>query len=165
MAETKYIVFTLGDQRYCTKLDKIKGIEQDYFIVPVPAGAENIKGVIHLRESVIPIFDIKKKFDMEETDNDSKQLLIAETHNIKIGIEVDSVLSIVEVKDEDIKATPKVVLGEETGYLDGIIKVGNVGNFDAKTDIVLSIGIDTIMSEEEFEDVYEVLEDASSAEE
>ncbi len=160
MSEIKYIVFTLGDQRYCTKLDKIKGIEQDYVIVPVPAGAENIKGIIHLREEVIPIYDIKQKFNMDDCNDGDKQILVAETHDMKIGIEVDSVLAIVSVDEKDIKPTPKVVMGDETGYLDGVVKIDNVGNFNAKADIVLSIGIDTIMSEEEFEAVIDSLDNS-----
>ena len=141
MSEIKYIVFTLGDQRYCTKLDKIKGI-------------------IHLREEVIPIYDIKQKFNMDDCNDGDKQILVAETHDMKIGIEVDSVLAIVSVDEKDIKPTPKVVMGDETGYLDGVVKIDNVGNFNAKADIVLSIGIDTIMSEEEFEAVIDSLDNS-----
>ena len=55
MAVTKYIVFHLNDQKYSMKLTKINGIEYVYHVVPVPMGPACIKGIIHLRNEVIPV--------------------------------------------------------------------------------------------------------------
>lgn len=165
MAEIKYIAFGLGDQRYGITLSKINGIEQVYHVVPVPMGAEYIKGIIHLRDEVIPVYDLKKRFGIADivTASDDRQLLLAETHGMKLGIEVDSVLGIVEVNDTDVKKVPTVVRSEETDYLENIVRM----KLPAMTnqDVVLSVSVDRIMTEQEFDSVSNALADAQGSEE
>ncbi len=160
MAETKYIVFSLGNQKYGVKLDRINGIEQDYVIVPIPVGAENIKGIIHLREEVIPVFNLKGYFEIDEMDADCDiQLLVAETHGIKLGIEVDKVYGIVSLAPEQIKKLPVVARGEETKYIDGVISTNEYSN-NGREDIMLTIAIDNLMSDSDFEVVTAAIEEA-----
>lgn len=158
MAETKYIIFVLGQQKYSMRLYNINGIEQVYNLVPVPVGAEFIKGIIHLRNSVIPVYDLKERFGTdEEPDICNRQLLITETHGISMGFEVDDVIGIVSVPDENVKAVPEVVRSTETGYLESIIKV-KFADSDAY-EIMLSISVDNLMSESEFDDVSNALQE------
>lgn len=155
MAETKYIVFSLNEQKYSMKLTRINGIENVYQVVPVPLGAACIKGIIHLRDSVIPVFSLKQLFGMEDTVQEN-QLLISETHDIKLAIEVDAVLGIVSVPDEDVKGAPVVVHTEETGYLENVIKLTLPES--GKEEIVISISVDNLMSESDFGHVTDALE-------
>ena len=85
MAVTKYIVFHLNDQKYSMKLTKINGIEYVYHVVPVPMGPACIKGIIHLRNEVIPVFSLKRLFGMPEEAAET-QLLITETHGMKLRL-------------------------------------------------------------------------------
>ena len=144
MAVTKYIVFHLNDQKYSMKLTKINGIEYVYHVVPVPMGPACIKGIIHLRNEVIPE-------EAAET-----QLLITETHGMKLAIEVDTVLGIVNVEEEDIKQIPMVVHTEETGYLEDVVKL-TLPESDQE-EIVISIAVDTLMSDHEFGQIENALE-------
>ena len=163
MAETKYLIFALGNQHYGIRLDIIRGIEQSYTIVPIPTGANYIKGMIHLRESVIPIYDLKLRFSIFDEGDKPKQLLITETHNMSLGIEVDDVVSIVSLPQEQIKKVPVVVRNDETLYMENIINVSNVkGGFgENEPEIMISVSIDNIMSEEEFADVANALEEGT----
>lgn len=154
MAETKYIVFVLGQQKYGMRLSNVNGIESMYNVVPIPAGTKFIKGIIHLRDLVIPIYDLKSRFGIaDESEMGSSQLLVTETHEISIGFEVDDVIGIVTVPDEDVKKVPKVVKNAETGYLENIIKV-DLGDAE---EIILCISVDNIMSDSEFDDVSDYL--------
>ena len=150
MAVTKYIVFHLNDQKYSMKLTKINGIEYVYHVVPVPMGPACIKGIIHLRNEVIPVFSLKR-LEAAET-----QLLITETHGMKLAIEVDTVLGIVNVEEEDIKQIPMVVHTEETGYLEDVVKL-TLPESDQE-EIVISIAVDTLMSDHEFGQIENALE-------
>lgn len=158
MAETKYIVFSLGQQKYSMKLARVNGIEQIYNVVPIPVGARFIKGIIHLRDNVIPIYNLKKHFNIpDEGTTATSQLLIAESHNIKMGFEVDEILGIIPIDESDIKDVPNVVKNDETGYLENIVKV--VFPETGKNEILISINVDRLMSDNEFEDVKNALED------
>lgn len=152
MAEIKYMVFGLEDQLYSLKLSNINGIEYIYNIVPVPAGAKYMKGIIHLRNQIVPVFNLKEKFGIEETNTSTeKQLLITETHGMRIGIEVDCVKGIIPVPEENIKGIPDVVKGDDTGYLENVIKV--VLPETGKTEIVLTISIDTLVPDADFDNI------------
>lgn len=156
MAEVKYILFTLGNQKYGINLENINGIEQSYVIVPVPAGAEYVKGIIHLREMVIPVIDVKKRLGLMQSRGEDARLLLSDTHNIKVAVEVDQVLGIFSVDEQNVKKVPNVVRGEDTDYLENIIKVEQ----DGASEIMISISIDHLLSDEEYEDVSTVLNEA-----
>ncbi|MBE5953229.1 MAG: hypothetical protein E7257_03595 [Lachnospiraceae bacterium] len=157
MAEIKYMVFGLEDQLYSLKLSNINGIEYIYNIVPVPAGAKFMKGIIHLRNQIVPVFNLKEKFGIEETNTSTeKQLLITETHGMKLAIEVDSVKGIIPVPEEDIKKVPEVVKGGDTGYLENVIKVTLPETM--KTEIVITISIDNLMPDADFDNISSSIE-------
>ena len=155
MAEVKYIIFGLGEQKYGIKLSRINGIEQTYSIVPVPKGADYIKGIIHLRKEVVPVYNLKERFKLYEgLEGNNRQLLVTETQGIKLGIEVDEVVGIVAIPEEDIKQIPNVACNENNDYLENIIKV----NIADVSGIVLSVNIDDLMSESELSKVKDVIE-------
>ena len=157
MAETRYIIFLLGEQKYGMKIDKISSIEEVYNVVPIPMGVQYIKGIIHLRNTVIPIYDLKAKFEMDaDFVSNKKQLLIGETHGMNIAFEVDQVISITDIIEENIKEMPTVVKTDETGCFENVLKLDNIKNGNA--DILISIDIDKLMSDSEFEDVSGALE-------
>ena len=152
MAEIKYMVFGLEDQLYSLKLSNINGIEYIYNIVPVPAGAKFMKGIIHLRNNIVPVFNLKEKFGIEETNTSTeRQLLITETHGMKLGIEVDCVKGIIPVPEENIKQAPEVIKGGDTGYLENVIKVTLPET--GKTEIVITISIDTLIPDADFDNI------------
>lgn len=152
MAEIKYMVFNLEDQLYSLKLSNINGIEYIYNIVPVPAGAKYMKGIIHLRNQIVPVYNLKERFSIEETNTSTeRQLLITETHGIKLGIEVDGVKGIIPVPEENIKEVPHVVKSDDTTYLENVIKVTLPET--GKTEIVLTISIDRLMPDKDFDSI------------
>ncbi len=157
MDEVKFIFFVVEGQVYCIELLRIDSIEQSYRTVPVPLGAQYVKGIIHLREHVIPVYDLKEKFGQPDTFEGSKQLLIAESHGIKVGVEVDDVIGIISVHTDDILEVPRVVLTGDTGYAEFVIRVKLPGK--TSEEIVLSVDVDHIMSDEDFEAVQSALEE------
>lgn len=160
MAEIKYVVFSLGSQTYCMQLSRINGIEQAYTVAPIPLGADYMKGVIHLRNEVIPVYSLKEKLNIFEKDSSEQQLLLAETHDMVIAFEVDTVLGIESIQSSDVKKVPKVVQSEETGYLESIVHMPGMDK--GKADIVLCISVDNILSDVEFENIKQALEDSQT---
>lgn len=164
MAEAQYVIFALGEQKYCMQLAKINGIEQSYVLVPVPAAAEHIKGIIHLRGDLAPVYNLREKLNIyEDSLTEEKQLLMSETHGILLGFEVDNVLGIQTVPEMDVMPVPTVVRSDETDYLESVIRVPKEdGN---GTDIILCISVDHIMSDVDFENIRMALQDSQSEEE
>lgn len=162
MAEAQYVIFGLGSQRYCMQLSKINGIEQSYVIVPIPAAAEHMKGLIHLRGELAPVYNLREKLNIYEPPlTEEKQLLITETHGILLAFEVDNVLGIQTVIDSDVLQVPAVVQSDETDYLESVIRIP--GTEGTKDDIILCISVDHIMSEVDFENVKRALEESQDS--
>ena len=164
MAEAQYVIFSLGTQKYCMQLSKIYGIELSYVLVPVPAAAEHIKGLIHMRGYLAPVYNLREKLQIDEPSlTEEKQLLISETHDIFFGFEVDDVLGIQTVSETDVMEIPIVVKSDETDYLESVIRVPSADG--TASEIILCISVDHIMSEVDFENIKRSLEESGNEEE
>lgn len=158
MAEVKYLVFSLGEQRYGIDLSNVNGIEEDCVISHAHYESHDIKGVIHLRDMIIPVFDLKRKFCvLQSTANSKTSLIITEIHGFNLAIEVDSIVGIhVLDSEKDIKPVPVVVRNDDNGCLVGVM---NIDNAIKKRDVVMNIAVEKLMSKSEMEDVNKAIKD------
>ncbi len=70
----KYLTFTLGNEEYGIAIIKVKEIIGIMAITEIPNNPEYAKGVINLRDKIIPIIDLRLKFHMEPKEYDSRTL-------------------------------------------------------------------------------------------
>jgi len=143
----KYLTFRLGEEEYGIGILKIKEIIGMMPITSVPRTPEFVKGVINLRGKVIPVVDLRLRFGMEEMDYNDRTCIIVveiqgeEGQKIIMGIVVDSVSEVLNIKDEEIEDTPDFGGTLDTKYILGIAKV------DGGVKILLDI--DSVLSQEE----------------
>ncbi|MDO3410679.1 chemotaxis protein CheW [Saccharibacillus sp. CPCC 101409] len=126
MAEQiKVIVFALGNEEYGIDVDKVRTIERMMPITRVPKTYSFIKGVINLRGVVIPVIDLRGRFNLEETDyTDQTRIIIVAVGEMEVGFIVDAANDVVDLDRDDIDSPPEVVGGVKAKYLDGVAKVG-----------------------------------------
>lgn len=152
MEEFKYIIFLLGEQKYAMNLMYVDAIVQEYQIVPVPTAPEEIKGIINLRGSVIPVYSLKARFGLETTGSGSSgNLLIAQSSGTSVAYEVDNVISIEQIQPNDINLMPRVAANEDTKCMEEVLHI--------KNEIVISISVDEILSEEARSAVEKIIEE------
>ena len=152
--EGKYLTFTLAGEDYGIGILKIKEIIGMMPITSVPQTPEFVKGVINLRGKVIPVVDLRLRFAMSEIDYDDRTCIIVveiggRSTDIVIGIVVDSVSEVLNIKSEDIESTPTFGTNLNTDFILGMAKM------DGKVKILLDI--DEVLSQEEIH----VLENAA----
>lgn len=150
MKEEKIIVFGLDEDTYCMDLQFVRGIEENYRIIPVPNCPGDIKGIINLRGEVIPVYSLRSRFQMDELRGGGK-LLLTHTHNTMLAFEVDAVHGIETLQEDDIFAVPTVVKSEETTYVDRIVR--------AASGIVINISVEDIVSDSDFAAIEQILAD------
>ena len=126
--EGKYLTFALAEEEYGIGILKIKEIIGMLSITPVPRTPVFVKGVINLRGKVIPIIDLRLKFGMEEIDYTDRTCIIVveimgESGTILMGIVVDTVSEVLNIKAEDIEDTPTFGTDLNTDYILGIAKM------------------------------------------
>ena len=157
MAEVKYVVFSLGEQRYGINLDKVNGIEEDYVISASHYESNDIKGIIHLRNMIIPVFDLKRKFGLVGRDNTkARGIILTEIHGYNLAIEVDRVVGIYEVDSQrDINPIPKVVCNSDNKCL---VEVMNINDAVKNNDVVVNISVDKLLTNNQMQELSEALE-------
>lgn len=144
--EGKYLTFVLAGEEYGIGILKVKEIIGMLPITMVPQTPSHVKGVINLRGKVIPVVDLRLKFGMESAEYVSKTCIIVVEipgagGTVHMGIVVDCVSEVMNIKGSDIEETPGFGTQLDTSFILGMAKTGG------KVKILLDI--DCILSGEE----------------
>ncbi len=144
--EGKYLTFSLAKEEYGISILKIREIIGMMDITGVPQTPAFVKGVINLRGKVIPVIDLRVRFKIEAMDyTDRTCIIVVEIEGgaeiIQIGIVVDSVSEVLNIKGEDIEQTPTFGVKLNTDYILGMAKL------EGRVKILLDI--DQVLSLEE----------------
>ncbi|MFD1888361.1 chemotaxis protein CheW [Paenibacillus wenxiniae] len=151
MDELKVIVFKLATEEYGIEVDKVQTIERMMPITRVPKTLDFVKGVINLRGVVIPVIDLRGRFNLAQTEyNDQTRIIIVEVDKMQVGFVVDSANDVVDIKRSSIEKPPEVVGGVKARYLDGVAKLDeerllimlNLAEVLDKTEVVQLEGIE-----------------------
>jgi purine-binding chemotaxis protein CheW len=130
--EGKYLTFSMADEEYGIGILKIKEIIGMMPVTTVPQTPKFVKGVINLRGKVIPVIDLRLRFGMESIDYTERTCIIVveikgAAGTVQIGIVVDSVSEVLNIKGEDVEETPTFGAKLNTDYILGMAKIeGNV---------------------------------------
>ncbi|CAM3939271.1 chemotaxis protein CheW [Paenibacillus alkaliterrae] len=123
--ELKVIVFALGNEEYGIEVDKVRTIERLSPITRVPKTASFIKGVINLRGVVVPVLDLRGRFNLSETTaTENSRIIVVSVADIEVGFIVDSANDVIDIDSDTIDLPPEIVGGIKAKYLRGIAKLG-----------------------------------------
>ena len=125
--EGKYLIFSLGEELYGLGILDVKEIIGMREITPMPQMPESFKGVINLRDKVIPVIDMRIKFGMEEREyNPRTCIVIVEvsglTGSTLVGGIVDTVTEVFQIKEEEIEDAPNFGGAVDTQFILGMAK-------------------------------------------
>jgi purine-binding chemotaxis protein CheW len=149
MAEKQYVVFKLGNEKYCADIANVGSITEFDEITKVPNTPSYIEGVINLRGDVIPIVSLKKRFHVAETTEAVDARIIIITYDGKnIGFLVDDASQVLRIDDENIEPTPAIIAGEDRKYISGVGKVDGT--------IVVLLDLIKILSDSELKALEEI---------
>jgi len=126
----KYLTFKLGDEAYGLEINKVIEIIGMQDITPIPRTPDHLKGVINLRGIIHPFIDLNNKFGMgmtEETELTCIIVVTVERHENKeqMGIIVDAVSEVEDIKQEEIENTPSLGTEINTNFILGMAKTKN----------------------------------------
>ena len=128
--EGKYLTFALDREEYGIGIMKIKEIIGLMKVTAVPRTPEYVLGVINLRGKVIPVIDLRLRFGMKSAESTERTCIIvveidSPSGPVMIGIVVDSVSDVLNIREEDIEAGLTFGAGLDTGYILGMAKTEN----------------------------------------
>jgi purine-binding chemotaxis protein CheW len=135
----KYLTFALEGEEYGLEILKVREIMGVMDVTHVPQTMPFVLGVINLRGKVIPVLDLRLKFGLDYRQPDERTCTIVVEvegpmgNRLLMGIVVDQVREVVNVRGEDIDLTPSFGVELDTNYILGLAKV------DDKVKILLDI--------------------------
>lgn len=123
----KYLFFRIGKESYGIGIRFIIEIIELQRISEVPEMPAYVKGVINLRGKVIPIVDLRLRFDLEErTYDDRTCIVVTEIDRVLIGFIVDTVEEVMEIPEDKIEPPPRFKsVSSKERYISGMGKVGD----------------------------------------
>ncbi|NMC11679.1 MAG: chemotaxis protein CheW [Chloroflexi bacterium] len=124
--EHQLVVFELANEHYGVDIAMVEGIIKMQQITAVPHAPSYVEGVTNLRGAVLPVIDLRKRFNLppEDTTKNSRIIHIA-IDNVKVGMIVDAVSEVLRVPEEAIEPTPPIVTTVDSAFITGIAKIDN----------------------------------------
>lgn len=120
----KYLSFHLGDEEYGLDILDVREIIGVMKITVVPRMPKFVKGVINLRGKVIPVIDLREKFNMLAVKaTEETCIIVLEVKNTLMGILVDSVSEVIDIDVDAIEEAPDFGKNVSTDFITGIGKV------------------------------------------
>jgi purine-binding chemotaxis protein CheW len=147
----KYMTFKLAEEAYGLAILKVREIIGFMEITRAPRTQEFIRGVINLRGKIVPVVDLRLKFDMPRTEPSDQTVIIVVQYasrgrDVTMGILVDQVLEVLSIDAEQIEPPPSFGGdARETEFLVG------VGKTDDRVIFLLDIG--RVLSDSEAQEV------------
>jgi purine-binding chemotaxis protein CheW len=145
MSETQqYVIFSLSEQVYGIEILKIKEVVSYRTITPLPNMKGFIQGIINLRGVILPVFDLREKFQLPKTDYTVYHaIIVMEILGRIMGVVVDEISDVVELFPEEVQATVNLPPGVQREYMKGIGKKEN--------DLIVLLDVDRLLSPDEIE--------------
>ena len=127
--QDKYVTFKSGNEFFALKIEYVNEIIVFQEITEIPESEDFIKGLINLRGKIIPVIDVRVRFKQEPMEyNDRTCIIVINVKDMVVGLIVEKVAEVVEIRQEDILPPPSATIGHEektqNKYVYGIGKVG-----------------------------------------
>ena len=138
----EFLSFTLGQEEYGIDIQKVQELRGYDAVTRIANAPEHIKGVVNLRGIIVPIIDMRIKFNLGAPSYDQfTVVIILNIASRVMGMVVDSVSDVITLKPEQIKPAPSMGSMLDTEYLIGL------GTLDER--MLILIDLDRLMSSDE----------------
>jgi len=132
--------FLVGEELFAIDIMRIQEIVRPLPLTAVPRSPFGMVGVVDLRGQVLPIFELRRRFDMEAAPVDAEsgadagsgnaslvrtRYLIVSVDGLRLGLMVDDVLDVIDVTRRDLRVGPGVLAGDAARYFVGLCPVGD----------------------------------------
>lgn len=124
----KYMTFKSGQEYFGLGIEYVQQIIQYQTITMVPETEDYIKGLINLRGRIVPVVDVRLRFKQGQCEyNDKTCILVINVKSTTVGLVVEQIAEVVEIKEDNILPPPTIGRGDK-GHNKYVYGIGRVGN-------------------------------------
>lgn len=140
--ELKLACFRVGAQLFAMDIMRIRQIIRPLKITPLPKAHDFVEGMISLRGMVIPVMDMRKRFEIPIEDPGAEaRVIIASVDRQAVGLMVDEVTEVITIPQSEVQPPPKMIAGIQSEFLLGVCR------YDEQ--ILLVVNLNAILTSEE----------------
>jgi purine-binding chemotaxis protein CheW len=141
-AAGEYLTFVLGAEEYGLEILKVQEIRGYDVVTQIANTPSFIKGVVNLRGKIVPIVDLRIRFNLGKVEyNEFTVVIILNLNGRVVGIVVDGVSDVMALKEEQIRDVPSLVTSIDTKYIVGLATVEH--------QMLILVDIEQLMSSQE----------------
>lgn len=112
--------FRVGTEEYVVDIMRVREIIRPQAITPIRKGPRFVEGVINLRGSVVPVVDLRRRFDLPAEDHPQRKVIILVVDGRMLGLVVDGVTEVVRVPRESLRPAPGILSEDQAPYFLGV---------------------------------------------
>jgi len=140
------VTFMLKDEQYGINVMQVQEVLRVTEIAPVPGAPSYVLGIINLRGNVVTVLDCRSRFGLPSKEVDeASRIVIIESENQVVGILVDAVTEVVELRYSEIDSAPNVGNDESSRYIQGVVSRDN--------SLLILVDLNRLLTDEEWSDV------------
>jgi purine-binding chemotaxis protein CheW len=142
----RWVTFRLDEEVYGINVMQVQEVLRMTEIAPVPGAPDYVLGIINLRGNVVTVLDTRTRFGLSTHEaDDATRIVIIETDGHIVGILVDSVAEVVNLRASEIETAPNVGNNESSRYIQGV--------YSRQGDILILVDVNRLLSAEEWGEV------------
>lgn len=157
--ENKFLTFCLGKEEYGVEILRVREIIGIIDITPLPQTPNYVKGVINLRGKIIPVIELRTKFNLDAVEyTEATCIIVVEVsdkeidEDFQMGVIVDEVSEVLDIRRENIESAPRFGTDLNTDYILGMGKVQQ----DDKQKVIILLDIDKVMTQEDMTSISDI---------
>ncbi len=140
------VTFKLKDETYGINVMQVQEVLRISEIAPVPGAPEYVLGIINLRGNVVTVVDTRTRFGLPTAEvDDASRIVIIESEEQVVGILVDSVAEVVELRQSEIDSAPNIGNEDSSRYIQGV--ASNDEN------LLIVVDLNKLLTEEEWSEM------------
>ena len=118
---SEWVTFRLGDEKYGINVMLVREVLKNTEIAPVPGAPYYVLGIINLRGNVVTVIDTRSRFGLPPHEaDDATRIVIIEREGQVVGMMVDSVAEVADLRESEIEFAPNVGNDESAKYIQGV---------------------------------------------
>lgn len=125
MTEQKYVVFTLGPERYALPIEAVERILNEMPVTPMPRSPKMFLGVFDLRGVTIPTLDMRRRLDMPERAEEGN-FVVVDTGEGRAALRVDRVEGIQLAGEDHIEPISATLANDADPFASSILRDGDL---------------------------------------
>ena len=142
----QWVTLTLDNETYGINVMQVQEVLRVPEIAPVPGAPDYVLGIINLRGNVVTVIDTRKRFGLpaRKMDEDA-QIVILESHRQVVGILVDTVAEVIELRASKIEPAPDVGRDRNAQFIKGV--------FSQDGKLLILVDLERLLSDDEWREV------------